>query len=198
MIFIFLNRCNLNFNHCNQRKLTKEIVIRNLRFNAWEGGHTMKLYLIQHGEAKPETEDPERSLTARGEKEVLAVSKMAAGLLIRPSTIYHSGKLRAKQTAEIFASALSIPDSLVQPAQGLNTNDDIHPWVERIFKERDDLMLVGHLPFLERLTSFLLCGDERARLVLFHYGAIVCLDQKEDKAWAVRWILTPEMANLMS
>jgi len=156
----------------------------------------MKLYLIQHGEAKPEAEDPERSLTVRGEKEVMAVSKMAGGLPIRPLRIYHSGKLRAKQTAEIIANALTISD--LQSAPGLNPNDDIHPWVERISKEREDLMLVGHLPFLEKLTSFLLCGDEKAGLVLFRYGAIVCLDQKGDKGWAVRWILTPEMANLMS
>ncbi len=158
----------------------------------------MKLYLIQHGEAKPEAEDPERSLTARGEKEIVAISKMAGGLQIRPSKIYHSGKLRAKQTAEIIASALKISDSLVQPAPGLNPNDDIHLWAERISTEKEDLMLVGHLPFLEKLTSLLLCGDENARLVLFRYGAIVCLDQKEDKRWVVRWILTPEIANLMS
>jgi phosphohistidine phosphatase len=77
----------------------------------------------------------------------------------------------------------------------LSPNDDVRPWAERIFKEEEDLMLVGHLPFLEKLTSFLLCGDENARLVLFRYGIIVCLDQKEDKGWAIRWILTPEMAN---
>jgi len=156
----------------------------------------MKLYLIQHGEAKPEAEDPERSLTARGEKEIVAISKMAGGLQIGPSKIYHSGKLRAKQTAEIIASALKISDSLVQSAQGLNPNDDIHPWAERISIEKDDLMLVGHLPFLEKLTSFLLCGDASARLVLFRFGAIVYLDQKGDKGRTVRWILTPEMANL--
>ena len=153
----------------------------------------MRLYLIQHGEAKSEVEDPERSLTARGEEEVKAISRIAAGLNIRPSKIYHSGKMRAKQTAEIIASALKIPDPSVQSVQGLSPNDDFRPWAERISKERKDLMLVGHLPFLERLTSFLLCGDENARLVLFRYGAIVCFDRKEDKRWAVRWILTPEM-----
>ncbi len=158
----------------------------------------MKLYLIQHGEAKPEAEDPERSLAARGEKEVTSISKAATRLNIKPSKVYHSGKLRAKQTAEIIASTLRISDSLVQSVQGLSPNDDVRPWGERISKEREDLMLVGHLPFLEKLTSLLLCGDENTRLVLFRYGAIVCLDQKEDKRWAVRWILTPEMAGLMS
>jgi phosphohistidine phosphatase len=156
----------------------------------------MKLYLIQHGEAKSEAEDPERSLTARGEKEVVAVSKVAGGLQIRPSKIYHSGKLRAKQTAKIIAGPLKISDSLVHPAPGLNPNDDTQSWAERISKGNEDLILVGHLPFLEKLTSFLLCGDENARLVLFRYGAIVCLDQKGDKGWAVCWILTPEMAIL--
>jgi phosphohistidine phosphatase len=158
----------------------------------------MKLYLIQHGEAKSEAEDPERSLTERGEKEVISVSKVATGLHIRPSKVYHSGKLRAKQTAEIISDALKIPNPLVQAVQGLNPNDDIRPWAERISKEREDLMLIGHLPSLEKLTSLLLCGNENARLVLFRYGAIVCLDQKEDKGWAVRWILNPEMATLIS
>jgi len=157
----------------------------------------MKLYLIQHGEAKSEVEDPERFLTARGEKEITSVSKAATGLNIRPSKIYHSGKMRAKQTAEIIANGLKIPNPSVQSVQGLNPNDEIRPWAERISKEKENLMLVGHLPFLERLTSFLLCGNENARLVLFRYGAIVCLNQKEDKGWAIRWILTPEIANLM-
>ncbi len=56
-------------------------------------------------------------------------------------------------------------------------------------------MIVGHLPFLEKLASLLLCGHEGAQIVLFRYGAIVHLDQKEDKTWAVRWILTPEMVS---
>ncbi|MDI6764755.1 MAG: phosphohistidine phosphatase SixA [Thermodesulfobacteriota bacterium] len=157
----------------------------------------MKLYLIQHGEAKSEVEDPGRSLTERGEKEVMGVSKVTTGLPIRPSKVYHSGKLRAKQTAEIIAGALKIPNPLIQSIQGLNPNDDIRPWAERISQEREDLMLVGHLPFLEKLTSLLLCGNEKARLVLFRYGAIVCLEQREDKGWGVCWILTPEMASLL-
>jgi phosphohistidine phosphatase len=176
--------------------LTKEIPFHNLNNNMPEKrGIKMELYLIQHGEAKSEVEDPERSLTASGEKEVMSVSKVALSLHIRPSKVYHSGKLRAKQTAEIIAGALKIPNPLIQSAQGLNPNDNIHPWAERISKEEEDLMLVGHLPFLEKLTSFLLCGNENARLVWFRYGAIICLYQKEDKGWAVRWILTPEMAS---
>lgn len=152
----------------------------------------MKLYLIQHGEAKPDTEDPERSLTAKGEEEVRRVATTAKRMGIRASRIYHSGKRRAQQTAEIIASTLTLP---AESFRGLNPLDDVRPWAERISRETEDLMIVGHLPFLEKLASLLLCGDESARVVLFRYGAIVHLDQKEDQTWAVRWILTPEMVS---
>jgi len=150
----------------------------------------MKLYLVQHGEAKSETEDPQRSLTTKGEEEVRGIARGTKRLNLRPSSVYHSGKRRAQQTAQILANAMKLP---VEEAEGLHPNDDVRPWVERISKETRDLMIVGHLPFLEKLASLLLCGDENARLVLFRYGAIVCLDQKEGNEWAVRWILTPEM-----
>jgi len=153
----------------------------------------MKLYLIQHGEAKSEAEDPARSLTTKGEEEARRISAAARSLTICPSKVYHSGKLRSKQTAEIIAGALKTPDVLVLPVQGLNPNDDVRPWADRISRETEDLMLVGHLPFLEKLASLLLCGDENARVVLFRYCGVICLDQKEDGRWAVRWILLPEM-----
>ena len=68
------------------------------------------------------------------------------------------------------------------------------PWAERISGETEDLMIVGHLPFLEKITSFLVCGDERAKAVLFRYSAIVCMEKKQPGKWAVNWILKPEMA----
>jgi phosphohistidine phosphatase len=153
----------------------------------------MKLYLIQHGEAKAEIEDPERSLTAQGEQEVARIAKAANKMGIRPARIFHSGKKRAKQTAEIIGAGLKVPAQAMEAVQGLNPNDDAYPWVEKILQEQKEIMLVGHLPFLERLTSLLLCGDENARAVLFRYGCIVCLEQKEDNRWAVAWSLRPEM-----
>jgi len=153
----------------------------------------MKLYLIQHGEAKTEKEDPERSLTEIGEEEVKRVSKVAEKLNIWPSRVYHSGKKRARQTAEMIAGGLKISAPSIQAVQGLNPNDDVKPWTKRISQATQDLMIVGHLPFLDKLASLIISGNENARVVLFRYGAIVCLDQKEDRGWAVRWILTPEM-----
>jgi len=48
----------------------------------------MKLYLMQHGEAKAEAEDPERSLTVRGEEETRKISDTAKRLGIRSLRIY--------------------------------------------------------------------------------------------------------------
>ena len=151
---------------------------------------SVRLFLMQHGEAKSEAEDPERSLTVRGEEETKRISGAAKRLGIRPSRIYHSGKRRAEQTAAIIARAI---DLSAQLGQGLNPNDDVRPWVEQISREAEDLMIVGHLPFLEKLASFLVCGDERRKAVLFRYSAIVCLEKKEGGGWAFDWILKPEM-----
>jgi phosphohistidine phosphatase len=129
-----------------------------------------------------------------GEEEVKRVSKAADKLDIRPSKLFHSGKTRAKQTAEIIVSGLKISDIAIEAVQGLNPNDAVRPWAERISRETKDFMIIGHLPFLDKLASLLICGDENARVIMFRYGAIVCLSQKEDGKWTVRWILTPEMA----
>jgi phosphohistidine phosphatase len=151
----------------------------------------MRLYLVQHGEAKSEAEDPERSLTIRGEEETKKISDAAKRLGIRPSKIYHSGKKRAEQTAGIIAGAF---DLSVQLGQGLNSNDDVRPWVERISREAEDLMIVGHLPFLEKLASIVVCGDEGARAVMFRYSAIVCLEKKGSGRWAVDRVIKPDDA----
>jgi len=151
----------------------------------------MKLYLVQHGEAKPESEDPQRSLTQSGMEEVQSVARKAKKLNLEPTIIHHSGKLRARQTAQILGDSLKKPTG---PAQGLNPNDEVREWADRISLEKEDVMIVGHLPFLEKLASLLIAGNENVRPILFRYGAIVCLDKKEAGRWAVRWVLTPEMA----
>lgn len=149
----------------------------------------MRLYLVQHGEAKSEAEDPERSLTLRGEEETRKISAAARKLAIRPVRIYHSGKKRARQTAGIIAVAIDLTS---QVGQGLNPNDDVRPWAERVSGETEDLMIVGHLPFLEKLASFLVSGDDAAKVVMFRYSGIVCLEKEESGRWAVDRMIKPD------
>jgi phosphohistidine phosphatase len=151
----------------------------------------MKIYLVQHGEAKPEAEDPQRGLTNKGEDEIKKVAEIAQKMALTPSKIYHSGKLRAEQTAEIIGRALDKP---VEAAEGLAPMDSVQPWADKISQGDTDLMLIGHLPYMEKLASYLITGDDYIRPILFRNGAINCLEQKENNRWAIRWILTPEMA----
>jgi phosphohistidine phosphatase len=55
-------------------------------------------------------------------------------------------------------------------------------------------MIVGHLPFLSRLASTLLIGDETVALVAFRNGGVVCLERGEEKGrWRLTWAVVPEL-----
>ncbi|RLD16037.1 MAG: phosphohistidine phosphatase SixA, partial [Caldiserica bacterium] len=69
----------------------------------------MRIYLVQHAEAKPKEEDPERPLTEKGVLNAKKVAEFLKGK-IKPSCIYHSDKLRAKQTAKIFSEILGVDE----------------------------------------------------------------------------------------
>ncbi len=149
----------------------------------------MEIYLVQHGEAKSEAEDPERPLSERGKKEAGKVARRLAESGIRPDEVFHSQKLRAKQTADIFSSALR---SRSLEMQGLKPNDD--PAIARDFVEGQDrsVMLVGHMPHPSKLASLLITGNPAQETVSFRMGARVCL--VKEVRWRVKWILTPELA----
>ena len=150
----------------------------------------MKLYLVQHGEAKSEKEDPDRSLTDRGTAEIRAVAEAAKRAGLKPAQMFHSGKRRAQQTAEILAAVLHCP---LEPAVGLKPNDDVQPWIDRITTNHNNMMLVGHLPFLQKVTMRLVSGGEEIPVVSFRYGAIICLGPRPGSFWVIHWILHPDL-----
>lgn len=152
----------------------------------------MFLYLVQHAEARREEEDPARGLTEKGLQDIRKVAGHVEKLNIKVNQIFHSGKTRALQTAEVLAEYLK-PDKGISQADGLSPMDDPHIWFERTSKIREDIMLAGHLPHLARLTSLLLTGDEEKTVVNFKMGGIVCLKRFEDGHWAVEWMVIPEV-----
>lgn len=159
----------------------------------------MELYLIQHGEAKSEREDPTRPLTDRGREEVRRVADFAARLGLHPAEIRHSGKRRAEETALIFAEALSLKDK-IRTVPGLAPNEEVRPLAEQLEVETQPLMIVGHLPFLSRLVSLLLVDNPDRIIVRFRMGGIVCLvrgDSAESagigRRWELAWIVTPDI-----
>jgi phosphohistidine phosphatase len=154
----------------------------------------MEVYLVQHGEAKPEAVDPARSLTDHGREEVERIARRAAALRLQVGEIRHSDKLRARQTAEILAEQLS-PSAGVRETEGLAPLDDPQKARIQIEAACQPLMLVGHLPHLSRLASSLVVGDPTKEIIRFRNSAIVCL-VKAERGWLLQWILTPELARV--
>ncbi|MFC1485266.1 phosphohistidine phosphatase SixA, partial [bacterium] len=142
------------------------------------------------GKSLPKDQDPEQGLSEQGILDVERIANTAKSYKICVSNIKHSGKKRAKQTAEIFAKALN-PKNGVQEMKGLSPLDDVAEIIGKINIE-DNIMLVGHLPFMERLVSYLITGDSDKTVFKFQNGGIVCLDQDED-SWFIKWSLTPNI-----
>jgi phosphohistidine phosphatase len=151
----------------------------------------MELYLVQHGEAKSKAEDPQRPLTERGREEIQRVAAFAAKAGLEVSQIRHSGKRRAEETASILAEHLS-PAEGVLAIPGLAPMDDVRPVAQALGKETAPLMLVGHLPFMDRLAGMLVTGAPNNSVVRFRMGGIVCLEGAGDD-WAVKWVVRPEL-----
>lgn len=152
----------------------------------------MRLYLVQHGQAKSKDEDPDRHLTEAGRQEVESVAAFLQPLNIKVHALYHSGKARAAQTAEILATGVKAKQGVIQH-DGLAPKDDVKPIADEFVRLNKDVFIVGHLPFLNKLTSRLLCSDESASVVHFQYAGLVTLEQTEEAPWSVRWMVTPEL-----
>lgn len=153
----------------------------------------MDVFLIQHAESKPKEEDPERPLTEEGLENINKISSYARQHInIGVDKIFHSGKLRAKQTAEVLAGYL-------KPAEGVSETDGLEPmadptiWAKRISQIQNDIMLVGHLPHLGRLTSVLLGTDETKNVVNFQNAGMVKLSPDADGNWVIDWIIVPSI-----
>jgi phosphohistidine phosphatase len=149
------------------------------------------LYLVQHGQAKPENEDPQRPLTDRGADDVSWVAHWAIDRFgVRPNRIIHSGKTRSRQTADIWGRLVDVDP---EEGDGLAPNDDPMTWARRLAAETDDEMVIGHLPYLAKLASGLLTGDPDRQLIGFQQGALVALEHT-DARWIVTLLLPPSAA----
>lgn len=148
----------------------------------------MRVYLMRHGEAEAAGERP---LSAQGRRHVERVSRAAVRAKVHPAHIYHSDKLRAKQTAEILGQHLGHKD--VRQVPGLNPNDDPERAHRLVDPPGGDVILVGHLPHLERFASLLLLDDDTKPLVVFPPAGMACLERNSTAGnWLLRWLITPE------
>jgi phosphohistidine phosphatase len=152
----------------------------------------MRVYLVQHGQAKSKDEDPKRPLTQQGLMDVRRMAAFLKPLGLRVGAVWHSDKLRAAETAEFLGKALDSASGLVEQ-RAMGPDDDVQPFLAQIAKGEADLMLIGHMPFLSKLAGALLVGRESAEPVAFRHGGVVCLTQAGGGPWQLAWALTPDV-----
>jgi phosphohistidine phosphatase len=157
----------------------------------------MQLYLVQHGAAKSDAEDPQRRLTDEGTKTVERMAEHLSVLRLRIVRIEHSDKERARQTAAIMAAHLR-PEEGTRQVTGTAPNDEVRPMHEQLQNESKSLMMVGHLPYLSRLVSVLLGVQQDRTLVTFQMGGVVHLERDDNREWRLRWILVPDLLPMLT
>ena len=136
-----------------------------------------KVVLVRHGEATSTSENPERPLTINGRRHAEQIATWLEEHEIELDEIFHSTKLRSRQTAKIFGNRLGVPPARVHQVAGLNPHDDPRTMAERIETTRTSVMVVGHLPHLNRLASALLLSDGGSLQFRFVDAGAVILGQ---------------------
>lgn len=152
----------------------------------------MKLYLVQHGDALAKEVDPERPLNNQGRQDVQRLARFLADRGVHVSRVWHSGRIRAQQTAALLAARVALGGAAEAHA-GLAPNDLPKSVVSTLADLDEDAMVVGHQPFMGRLVTRLVTSSDEGATVAYRPGSIVCLERHEDGGWAIAWMLRPEL-----
>ncbi|MCY4662865.1 MAG: phosphohistidine phosphatase SixA [Acidobacteria bacterium] len=150
------------------------------------------IYLVHHGEALPADVDAQRPLAAAGRAAVERLALEATRRGATPVAIWHSGKLRARQTGEVLRSACN-PRSAFTMVRGLRPADPSDILADRLAGETRDVLLVGHMPLIARLLRRLV-GQVGEDLAFPRHG-IVALEPDpggDVTRWCESWRLGPD------
>lgn len=145
----------------------------------------MPMYFVQHGKAVAKEVDPGRPLSEEGRREVELVGAFLRRMDVTLRHVCHSGKTRARQTAELLSAEIGL--DCVSELDGMKPDDDVVEFAEGL---EDNTMYVGHLPHMGRLVSYLVAGDEDADVVAFSSGGMVCVG-KDETGYHIKWFVTP-------
>lgn len=146
----------------------------------------MKLCLMRHGQAQSRELDPNQGLSDEGKAEVLQLTQNLEKRDITFKKIIHSGKTRARQTAEIIRDAISADAELTE-SDAIKPNDDPATIFNQIPGWKSDTLIVSHLPFIPELIKVLCQTDLK---VPIETATMVCLE-KNTGNWELLWVETP-------
>ena len=167
----------------------------------------MNLYILRHGIAvdhgTPGYEnDADRPLTPEGEHKLGRIARAMRSLELGLDLILTSPYARARQTAERVAEVLKLEKKL-EFTDTLTPGGDSRALIELISrhpKAPENVLLVGHEPYLSGLVSLLVAGKE-GFWVVFKKGGLckLTIDSLEHcRCAALVWLLTPKQMGLMA
>ena len=152
----------------------------------------MKLYLVRHG-LTTSTAHAEQTLSETGIQQTQEIGRFLKQSGIEIDEILHSEKWRAKQTAQIIGQVVAPDLSLIQ-STGLKPDDPIEPLIHEIATFDRNVMIVSHLPFLEKLLTTLTLGTETLCPIDFCGSCVVCL-QGTGHIWQIAWVVSPQLVH---
>ena len=137
----------------------------------------MRLLVMRHadaGEADPRRypDDRDRPLTDHGRREHRAVATALVRMDLRPTRLYTSPLLRARETAEITSEVLGGPAPELLDA--LSDHFSLVHVLEVLAQQGDDALVacVGHEPSLSGLAALLLHPQGAVRIAMPKSGVI--------------------------
>jgi len=145
------------------------------------------LYLVHHGDAVGPEVDPRRPLSAVGQASVDRLAGLAAKRGVRPGVFWHSGKLRAKQTAEAFWRACNALGE-ISASRDLQPGDPPAWMRERLIGEPRDILIAGHFPHLPGLLALLQARDDTSSAFPLH-GIVGLRTEDGGATWIEEWRL---------
>jgi len=161
----------------------------------------MRIFLVRHGHALADQEDPRRPLSSRGReitREAAAFLK-ASGALATVQAVWHSPLARSRETAALLVKELAL-DVLLIEAPGLLPEDDPALVADRLDRADDPVMIVGHEPQLGFLATLLVRGKVKPVGFEFRKNAVLALEKTGGShkksgrhRWRVRWHFSPEL-----
>lgn len=167
----------------------------------------VNIYILRHGiAAEPGTPgiktDAERPLIPKGEQRLREAAAAMEKMDLSFDIIISSPYLRAKQTAEIVAKILKLEKKLTL-SNDLIPGGNPQTLIRQLngFKPApENILLVGHEPYLSRFIALLASGGMAARIDM-KKGSLCKLETEEleyGHCATLKWLLTPRQMELMA
>ena len=148
----------------------------------------MKVYLVHHVDALSAEQDPQRHISPKGREQADLLGTRLKTLGVAPAKILHSDKQWTIDTAERIAAKLGASDRTARATYPINTDDPVAPFMAEIAQGGGDIMMCGHVDYLLRAASQMVCGDEKRKVVEFKpgNGTAVCFEG-EGRSWHIAY-----------